>query len=492
MAPSASTVDRRQRRHRNADCRRGQLETDIELAQCDSVTDRSSQPQARNLARACPSGLARGRSRFIAAARAHVPAHGPARTTRACPSGLARGLDDDRQGSGSGPSVATVERRQRRAKGRLKKQKKSQNTTTLRSRSNSESEICFSDKRHVRTRTSRTIGSDDTRVDDIPKAGNVANDDLLRIDSVSAASEGTKHWMPSLRATTFQDFSHKRSRQNTEIIPAPHTPLHPIPQSQLDRCHLDDDTDSDVDTAGVENTVACKGAPGCNKALLADGVSLEWKYVLTDDERLCYVGFTRLPYSEQFLSYFLRRIILETEWVQPVSAGTGRPLPRKTTWMVANNCSCSYKYGRVEVAPVHYPPWMVDLMYVIMPLLGLTVPQWPDCCNANLYENGKMAVGWHADDESLFVDADGESTIVSLSLGHVRSFQLQLNAECGGIFKRVGFHEFEMHSGVIMTMERRTQQHYMHRVPRERAAGARVNLTWRWIKRHSDACHISI
>jgi len=50
----------------------------------------------------------------------------------------------------------------------------------------------------------------------------------------------------------------------------------------------------------------------------------------------------------------------------------------------------------------------------------------PSACNINLYRDGEDCVGWHADDENLFGGLGGTCTIMSLSLGQTRTFQVKL------------------------------------------------------------------
>merc|ERR1712232_955405 len=108
--------------------------------------------------------------------------------------------------------------------------------------------------------------------------------------------------------------------------------------------------------------------------------------------------------------------------------GPGGLMPRKTAWMVGRNCTCRYRYGRSDVAPQLFPKWMVQLMGWIMPACGFSDPsEWPNCCNANLYDGGGMSVGWHADDEPLFQGKFRDVAIISLSLGAKRTFELRLN-----------------------------------------------------------------
>ncbi|CAE8627369.1 unnamed protein product [Polarella glacialis] len=155
--------------------------------------------------------------------------------------------------------------------------------------------------------------------------------------------------------------------------------------------------------------------------------------------------------------------------------------------MVAQGCACTYKYGRIEVEPQVYPPWMLQLMSQIMPLCGLPDQStWPNSCNLNLYEDGGMSVGWHSDDEKVFQGKFNDIAILSLSLGVKRKFELRANwPEEGERPVRM----IHLGDGDICTMEGMVQKHYQHRVPKEgNVQGPRINLTWRWVVLHNPQC----
>ena len=107
----------------------------------------------------------------------------------------------------------------------------------------------------------------------------------------------------------------------------------------------------------------------------------------------------------------------------------------------------------------------------------------PNSCNVNYYEDGKSQVGWHSDDENLFKDTKEGYTIVSLSLGATRTFQMRHK------WKKDIFIEKKLHSEDILIMEGKFQDKFVHRVPVEKAVkDSRINLTWRWIRNHDWNC----
>lgn len=210
-----------------------------------------------------------------------------------------------------------------------------------------------------------------------------------------------------------------------------------------------------------------------------------FKYVLADDSRRSYVGFLSGQISTEKCEKYFEQARDSTSWKQP--DGAVGPIPRKTAWMVSKGCTCTYRYGSIEVEPVEYPQWMLELMQVAMPICGYTdEAEWPNSCNLNLYEDGAMSVGWHSDDEALFQGKFQDVRIISLSFGATRSFELRANWPEKD---EAPLKPIMLGDGDFCTMEGMVQKHYQHRVPRENASvGARINLTWRWTVQHTAKC----
>lgn len=211
-----------------------------------------------------------------------------------------------------------------------------------------------------------------------------------------------------------------------------------------------------------------------------------WTYVLADDSRRSYSGYIRGLLPHDHCRAFFERIRSGTDWKQPENR-VGELIPRKTGWMVTRGCGCTYRYGGLEVEPQEYPMWMLELMQATLPQCGLPQPhEWPNSCNLNLYEDGGMSVGWHADDESLFQGKFRDSRIISLSLGARRNFEVRLNwpeKEERSVWR------IQLGDGDLLTMEGMLQKHFQHRVPREEVVQEpRINLTWRWVVKHTPRC----
>eukprot|EP00930_Biecheleria_cincta_P097800 TRINITY_DN8948_c0_g1_i1.p1 TRINITY_DN8948_c0_g1~~TRINITY_DN8948_c0_g1_i1.p1 ORF type:complete len:569 (-),score=140.56 TRINITY_DN8948_c0_g1_i1:26-1675(-) len=177
---------------------------------------------------------------------------------------------------------------------------------------------------------------------------------------------------------------------------------------------------------------------------------------------------------------------------------------RSTAWYVRGGCACTYTYSFERVS---MPAGDSDLTVfnrlmeeLTERIFELTRPDWgqdcwPNCANLNLYATGEQAVGWHADDESLFMGRDDDCVILSLSLGATREFWLAPNGsvETGAPrpnLKAVSWVKLE--DGDLMTMEGMCQKHYVHCVPVKHGSGPRVNVTWRWIREHKRQCPLTL
>ena len=232
-------------------------------------------------------------------------------------------------------------------------------------------------------------------------------------------------------------------------------------------------------------------------------VASSWRTPICDLGRRSFVGFKAKPFSDGLLSSWWQRLTAphgEIEWRRPVLP-SGRRLPRRVAWMVAAECRCSYRYGAglnaLRLEPIEFPEWFVAMTRRVLAETGLEFEHFPNCCNVNWYQNGADSVGWHSDDESLFQSKSDDTLILSLSLGQSRKFEVKLmeHRDDDEITTVV------LRNGDVLTMEGLFQKYYVHRVPKQYALGGggkggggsrpRINLTWRWIKKHDrrrDRC----
>eukprot|EP00434_Breviolum_minutum_P021549 symbB.v1.2.019019.t2/scaffold1541.1/size112753/1 len=211
-----------------------------------------------------------------------------------------------------------------------------------------------------------------------------------------------------------------------------------------------------------------------------------WEYRIVDESRRSFLGFMPSAFSPKQCETLLEQIQEVTTWQVPPDSGSA---PRQVAWMTRKGCSCKYRYGGLELESQDFPPFMIELLSKVMKHCGLTNPKdWPDSCSLNYYEDGAASLGWHADDEALFQGKLEDISIVSLSLGQARRFELRRT------WPEVGETELEkltLSNGDLMTMEGMMQKHFQHRIPKGGCVEPRINLTWRWIRKHYPECPAS-
>lgn len=148
--------------------------------------------------------------------------------------------------------------------------------------------------------------------------------------------------------------------------------------------------------------------------------------------------------------------------------GRTLPAPRLSCWI--GDRDAVYTYSRVRFVPRPWPAALTALRACL-----------ETCCAArfnsvlaNLYRDGRDAMGWHSDDEA---ELGAEPLIASLSLGAPRRFLLRTRS---GAARSTGL---MLSHGSLLLMGGACQRLYRHAVPRTRVAVApRINLTFRWVQ----------
>ena len=142
--------------------------------------------------------------------------------------------------------------------------------------------------------------------------------------------------------------------------------------------------------------------------------------------------------------------------------------PRLSCWI--GDPDAAYTYSRTRFEP---HPWPEALMPIRARLRGEDGVDFNSVL-ANLYRDGRDAMGWHSDSEP---ELGAQPVIASLSLGATRRFVLKDRRDPAR--KLV----LELPSGSLLLMRGETQRHYRHALPRTvRPVGVRINLTFRRIE----------
>lgn len=141
--------------------------------------------------------------------------------------------------------------------------------------------------------------------------------------------------------------------------------------------------------------------------------------------------------------------------------------PRLSCWM--GEPQARYRYSGALFEP---EPWH--------PAIAALLPRLAVACGArfnsvllNRYRHGRDSMGWHSDDEPELGPAP---VIASLSLGEARRFLLRMKDN------HAVRAEWRLAHGDLLVMRGDCQREAQHALPRmARAAGERINLTFRWI-----------
>jgi alkylated DNA repair dioxygenase AlkB len=192
--------------------------------------------------------------------------------------------------------------------------------------------------------------------------------------------------------------------------------------------------------------------------------------LLDDSQRGAWV-----TYEENFLTHpevdvWLTRLVQSLPFVQESPVMFGKPMPVRRKSCAMGDHNTRYRYSGIERQACAWPQGFEALLARLHTKLGVRF----NFALCNLYEDGGVGLGWHADDES---DLVASAPIASLSLGAARDFALRLG-KSGSACTTVN-----LASGSLLVMGGTTQRYYQHRVPlRVRCREARLNLTFRVIQ----------
>jgi len=162
----------------------------------------------------------------------------------------------------------------------------------------------------------------------------------------------------------------------------------------------------------------------------------------------------------------LHELTIAIAWEQHRVRLFGRtlPAPRLSCWI--GDPGAAYTYSRVRFTPRPWPSALQALRARLQHDCGTRF----NSVLANLYRDGRDAMGWHSDDEP---ELGAAPLIASLSLGAPRRFLLRPRA--GGDTRAL-----RLEHGSLLLMGGACQQLYRHALPRTRKPlGARINLTFR-------------
>ncbi|MBT8144875.1 MAG: alpha-ketoglutarate-dependent dioxygenase AlkB [Gammaproteobacteria bacterium] len=146
--------------------------------------------------------------------------------------------------------------------------------------------------------------------------------------------------------------------------------------------------------------------------------------------------------------------------------------PRLTAWVA--DPGITYRYSGLTLTPAQWTSELSRLRQRLQDELGAPF----NSVLLNLYRDGNDTMGWHRDNEPELGD---NPVIASVSLGQSRYFDVR--HRCYRDLEIAPL-RFELHHGDLLVMAGQTQQHWQHRVPRQRSqSGCRINLSFRYTAR---------
>lgn len=150
------------------------------------------------------------------------------------------------------------------------------------------------------------------------------------------------------------------------------------------------------------------------------------------------------------------RLVHELPWrTRPVAMDGERLVEPRLTWW--------WRRDDADAPPL--PGVVVEALRV----LSARYERDFDSVGCNLYRGGADSVGWHAEREGR---TGPEPVVAMVSLGEARPFLLR---PAGGGASRA----FRLGHGDLLVMGGSCQRTWQHRVPKVRAAGPRMSLTFR-------------
>lgn len=168
----------------------------------------------------------------------------------------------------------------------------------------------------------------------------------------------------------------------------------------------------------------------------------------------------------------------ELAWEEKEVMIMGRPIlqPRKVAYYADDN-SLVYTYSGQTMIPLIWTKTLQQVRNELQDHLGTKF----NACLANYYRHGNDSMSWHSDNERLY---GPRPVIASVSFGDCRDFCMRKNSD------NTEKYQVPLGSGDLLVMEGDTQEQWMHCVPKRKAAGARINLTFRYVKfPHLDKGH---
>jgi alkylated DNA repair dioxygenase AlkB len=182
-----------------------------------------------------------------------------------------------------------------------------------------------------------------------------------------------------------------------------------------------------------------------------------------EDGELAFLPQLPLPLAN---GEILRRLIDDTAWREETITVYGKRhlQPRLTAW----HGEAAYTYSGLRNEPLPFTPLLSMIRAAVEDATGRRF----NSVLLNYYRNERDSMGMHADNEP---ELGPEPVIASVSFGATRRFLLR-HRRSGRTLR------LDLTDGSLLLMAGKLQQHWLHGINKQtRPAGARINLTFRYI-----------
>ncbi len=162
------------------------------------------------------------------------------------------------------------------------------------------------------------------------------------------------------------------------------------------------------------------------------------------------------------------RLLQEIPWEHEKLKMFGKEITMRRMVSSHGDPGVNYSYSGMLKKP---QPWN-DTLVKIKDVAEVACATQFNSCLANLYADGRDAMGWHADNER---SLGKDPMIASISLGATRKFSFRHNDTGETV-------SIELESGSLLVMGPGVQLHWKHALPASaKAKQPRINLTFRTI-----------
>lgn len=194
--------------------------------------------------------------------------------------------------------------------------------------------------------------------------------------------------------------------------------------------------------------------------------SLSKEFIINEDNAICYVVRGWVP--KEWAQALFEKYVKEVKFEQFNITMYGKEIPQPRLQFACGDDSITqHGYSGTSITMNKWLPEVKEIAKQAMEATGAKV----NSCLLNYYRDGSDYIGYHSDRETR---KEYNNIVITISLGGSRRFYFQRKSD-KKVIKTV------LHNGDLVIMMNETQALFKHSIPREKGAGARISLTYRYL-----------